>query len=46
MEWITLPEPRNRQALKKAWVTRWKMAAVKAPQPAARNMNPSWLTVE
>ena len=25
--WITLPAPRKRQALKKAWVTRWKIAA-------------------
>ena len=24
--WITLPAPRKRQALKKAWVTRWKIA--------------------
>jgi hypothetical protein len=24
--WMTEPEPRNRQALKKAWVTMWKMA--------------------
>ena len=24
--WITLPAPRNRQALKKACVTTWKMA--------------------
>jgi hypothetical protein len=24
---ITLPEPRKRRALKKAWVKRWKMAA-------------------
>ena len=27
MPWITEPEPRNRQALKKAWVIMWKMAA-------------------
>ena len=25
--WITLPDPRNSSALKKAWVTRWKMPA-------------------
>ena len=24
--WITLPAPRKRQALKKAWVTTWKIA--------------------
>jgi hypothetical protein len=38
MAWITEPEPRKRRALKKAWVARWKMAAVKAPTPQARNM--------
>ena len=27
MPWITEPEPRNSRALKKAWVTMWKMAA-------------------
>ena len=27
MPWITEPEPRNSSALKKAWVTMWKMAA-------------------
>ena len=26
-EWLTEPAPRNRQALKNAWVKRWKMAA-------------------
>ena len=26
--WITEPAPRKRRALKKAWVTMWKMAAV------------------
>ena len=31
MPWMTEPEPRNKQALKKAWVMRWKMAATKAP---------------
>ena len=25
--WITDPAPRKRRALKKAWVTMWKMAA-------------------
>ena len=43
---MTAPEPRNRQALKNAWVTRWNTAATQAPMPAARNMKPSWLTVE
>jgi hypothetical protein len=46
MAWITDPEPRNRHALKKAWVMRWKIDATKAPTPAPRNMKPSWLTVE
>ena len=26
MAWITEPAPRNSRALKKAWVTMWKMA--------------------
>ena len=50
---MTDPLPRNSRALKKAWVNRWKTAAVTArlgatgpPQPRAMNMNPSWLTVE
>ena len=36
--WLTEPEPRNRQALKKAWVKRWKKAAVQAPMPSAMTM--------
>jgi hypothetical protein len=36
--WITLPAPRKRSALKKAWVMRWKIAATNAPTPAAANM--------
>ena len=36
--WMTAPEPRNSSALKNAWVTMWKMAAVYAPEPTARNM--------
>jgi hypothetical protein len=43
---ITAPAPRKRQALKNAWVNTWKKPALKAPTPHARNMNPSWLTVE
>src|SRR5215212_8075043 len=46
MPWITEPAPRKRRALKKAWVTMWKMAAMYAPEPTARNMYPSWDTVE
>jgi len=36
--WMTLPAPRNRSALKKACVTRWKMPAEKAPTPTAKIM--------
>jgi hypothetical protein len=38
LAWMTEPDPRKRQALKKAWVRTWKMAATKAPAPAPRNM--------
>src|ERR1035438_1189888 len=44
--WITDPDPRNSRALKNACVNRWKMATQYAPTPSARNMYPSWLTVE
>ena len=44
--WMTEPAPRKRQALKNACVIRWKIAAVYAPTPAARNMYPSCETVE
>ena len=27
MPWMTEPDPRNSSALKKAWVTMWKIAA-------------------
>src|SRR5207245_25569 len=46
MAWITLPEPRNRRALKNAWVARWKMPAAYAPVPTPTNMYPSCETVE
>ena len=46
MAWITDPLPRNSSALKNAWVMRWNAAAPKAPTPVARNMYPSWETVE
>src|SRR5258708_40100163 len=46
MAWITEPEQRKRQALKKACVTRWKRPAVNAPTPTPMNMKPSWETVE
>jgi hypothetical protein len=32
-EWLTDPAPRNRFALKNAWVKRWNTAAVHAPTP-------------
>ena len=38
LPWITEPAPRNREPLKNAWVTTWKMAAPYAPMPRARNM--------
>ena len=38
MWWAREPEPRNRHALKMAWVKRWKMAAVQAPTPSAITM--------
>ena len=37
-EWLTEPAPRNRQALKKAWVKRWNTPAVHAPTPSAITM--------
>src|ERR671914_1911088 len=46
MACMTLPAARNIRALKKAWVTRWKMPTANAPTPTARNMYPSWLIVE
>src|SRR5262245_20905003 len=46
MAWITDPEQRKSRALKKACVNRWNTATQYAPTPAARNMYPSWLTVE
>jgi len=36
--WMTEPEPRKRRPLKKPWVMRWKMAALKAPTPSEANM--------
>src|SRR5205807_10488811 len=36
--WMTLPAPRKSNALKNAWVTRWKTPAEKAPQPTPTNM--------
>ena len=38
MPWITEPAPRNSSALKKACVIMWKIAALYAPTPTARNM--------
>jgi hypothetical protein len=36
--WLIEPAHRKRQALKKAWVKRWKMAPVHAPTPRAMTM--------
>jgi hypothetical protein len=36
--WLTEPAPRNRQALKNAWVNRWNTPAVQAPTPRAMTM--------
>ena len=44
--WITEPDPRNSNDLKKAWVRRWNIAAVTDPSPSATNINPSCDTVE
>jgi len=46
MPWMTEPEPKKRRALKNACVTMWKIAATYAPEPIAKNMKPSWETVE
>src|SRR5665811_1599944 len=46
MAWMIEPAARNRRALKKAWVMRWKMNAVGAVRPTAMIMYPSWLIVE
>src|SRR4030065_193462 len=40
--WITDPEPRNRHALKAAWVVRCARPAVNPPTPRPRIMYPSW----
>ncbi len=44
--WITLPAARKSSALKKAWVMRWKTAAVQLPTPSASIISPSWEMVE
>ena len=36
--WMTEPEPRKRQALKKAWVKTWNIPAPNARTPQPRNM--------
>ena len=43
---ITDPAPKKSKALKKACVTRWKIAKLYREKPAAINMNPNWLQVE
>src|SRR5579862_2772095 len=37
-EWLTDPAPKNRPALKKAWVKRWKIPPTHAPQASAITM--------
>src|SRR5579863_768044 len=46
MACITEPDPRNRSALKNAWVKTWKTPAANAPTPRARNIYPNCETVE
>src|SRR5690606_27115553 len=46
MAWITDPAPRNRSALKKAWVMRWNTPATYAVAPTPMNMYPGWERVE
>ena len=41
MPCITEPAPRNRPALKNAWVIRWNTPAAQLPVPTATNMKPS-----
>src|SRR5215210_3323376 len=43
---ITAPAARNNKALKNACVKKWKIAALHAPTPRARNIYPIWLMVE
>ena len=45
-EWLTEPAPRNRQALKNAWVKMWNTAGSHTPTPRPIVMSPSWDTVE
>lgn len=44
--WITVPEHKNRSALKKAWVQMWKNASSGSFRPIATIIRPSWLEVE
>ena len=37
-EWLTEPAPKNKRALKNAWVKMWKTPAVQAPTPSAITM--------
>ena len=43
---ITLPAPKNKRALKKAWVIKWKMAIGYAETPRAIVMKPNCDKVE
>src|SRR3990172_3102062 len=44
--WFTEPAPRNSNALKKACVNRWNIAATMLPTPRPIIMYPNWLIVE
>jgi len=44
--WIKTPEHINREALKRAWETRWKNPNTTSPKEMALTINPSWLNVE
>ena len=47
--WSMMPAAMNKEALKVAWFTAWKIAATAAsgvPRPSSRVISPRWLIVE
>ena len=44
--WTQTPEQRKSNALKPAWVVRWKVPAKRLPAASPMIMKPSWLMVE
>ncbi|MNI05073.1 hypothetical protein D3C73_580170 [compost metagenome] len=47
--WSMMPAAMNSEALKVAWLTVWKMAAIAPrsdPRPSSRQISPRWLMVE